>query len=136
MKISQKLENACRVLLQLAERYDGETVTRLDALAQREDVSSSFLVQIFNDLRRAGIVDSRRGKQGGYLLARDPANISLRDIAEALEPNLLQKSFSSNGESGTAIAAAWEQVSEDLNSQLAAISLAKLKDDGTPMFYI
>ena len=53
-------------MAQLAKRHDGRTVTRLDELAQREAVSANFLVQILNDLRRAGLVESRRGKSGAH----------------------------------------------------------------------
>ena len=74
MKISQKLEYACRALAQLAKHHDGRTLTRLEDLAQREAVSGNFLVQILNDLRRAGLIESRRGKAGGYLLGPHAGN--------------------------------------------------------------
>jgi len=136
VKISQKFENACRVLIQLADRHDGETVTRLETLAQREDVSSSFLVQILNDLRRAGLVESKRGKQGGYLLANDPAEMSLYDIAAAMEPGLIEKSVSDGGDSGGALKIAWETTSDLFNDHLKTVSLASLKKDDGGMFYI
>ncbi len=65
MRVSQKLEYACRAMAQLAKQADGKTITRLDEIAQREAVSSNFLVQILNDLRRSGLVTSKRGKFGG-----------------------------------------------------------------------
>jgi len=89
VRISQKLEYACRALIQLSKHHDGKTITRLEALAQREEVSSNFLVQILNDLRRSNIVDSRRGKAGGYLLSRKPADISLYEVVAVIEPALL-----------------------------------------------
>ena len=82
-------------MAQLAKRHDGRTITRLDELAQREAVSANFLVQILNDLRRAGLVESRRGKSGGYLLARKPDTIQLRarrivgNLAVALQASQL-----------------------------------------------
>lgn len=124
------------MLLQLADRYDGETVTRLETLAQREDVSSSFLVQILNDLRRAGLVESKRGKQGGYLLSGEPAQISLFEIANALEPGLTEKSVSNSGENGAALQIAWDGASDLLNDHLRSVSLASLKKDDGGMFYI
>ncbi len=90
MKISQKLEYACRALAQLAKSYDGKTLSRLDELAQREAVSANFLVQILNDLRRAGIIESRRGAHGGYILSRPAEKITLRQIVDAVGPSLLQ----------------------------------------------
>ena len=108
MKISQKLEYACRALAQLAKYHDGRTLTRLEDLAQREAVSANFLVQILNDLRRAGLIESRRGKAGGYLLARRADQISLRQVVEAVDPSLLQCSVTRDGDSGAAVRLAAE----------------------------
>jgi Rrf2 family protein len=137
MKISQKLEYACRALAQLARRHDGRTFTRLEELAQREDVSANFLVQILNDLRRAGLVASRRGQAGGYLLARAPQSMTLRQVVEAVDPALLQCSVSGEGESGNAVRQAWERVSSALCHELDQITVASLASDpGGAMFYI
>lgn len=137
MKISQKLEYACRALAQLARRHDGRTLTRLEDLAQREAVSANFLVQILNDLRRAGLIDSRRGKTGGYLLARGPESITLRQVVEAVDPALLQCGVSRDGESGQAVRQAWDEVSETLGTALDRRTLESLVNSaGGPMFYI
>lgn len=137
MKISQKLEYACRALAQLAKHHDGRTLTRLDELAQREAVSGNFLVQILNDLRRAGLIDSRRGKSGGYLLGRPPEEITLRQVVEAVDPALLQVSVSRDGESGAPVRQAWDQVSAALQQSLDQITLDTLGgNSGGPMFYI
>jgi Rrf2 family protein len=137
MKISQKLEYACRALAQLARHHDGRTLTRLEDLAQREAVSANFLVQILNDLRRAGLIDSRRGKTGGYLLARGPETITLRQVVDAVDPSLLQCAVSREGESGQAVRLAWEQVSQGLQQALDGITLETLAStSGGPMFYI
>lgn len=137
MKISQKLEYACRALVQLAKAYDGKTLTRLDELAQREAVSANFLVQILNDLRRGGIIDSRRGAAGGYTLSRPAQNINLRQIVEAVEPTQLQNTALDQGESGAAVRRAWETVSTQLAGSLEEISLEALASPPSdPMFYI
>lgn len=137
MKISQKLEYACRALVQLAKSYDGKTLTRLDDLAQREAVSANFLVQILNDLRRAGIIDSRRGASGGYILSRTADNITMRQIVEAVEPSQLQNTALDQGESGTAVRRAWQAVSAKLAGDLDAVTLDSLASPPSdPMFYI
>ena len=138
MKISQKLEYACRALAQLAKTYDGKTLTRLDDLAQREVISSNFLVQILNDVRRAGLIESRRGASGGYTLSRPPANITLRQIVDAVEPSQLQNTVQeAQGESGTVVKRAWETVSGKLTADLDAITLEGLASPPSdPMFYI
>lgn len=106
-------------------------------MAQREAVSGNFLVQILNDLRRAGLVDSRRGKSGGYLLARPADAITLRQIVDAVDPTLLQCGVSTEGESGAAVRAAWENVSGALRHSLDQITLESMvSGQGAPMFYI
>jgi Rrf2 family protein len=137
MRISQKLDYACRAMAQLAKRHDGRTITRLEELAQREAVSANFLVQILNDLRRAGLVESRRGKSGGYLLSREPNTIHLKEIVDAVEPSLLTFSTHTEGESGHAVRSAWEYVALRLRESLEGIDLKHLAQKGEdPMFYI
>jgi Rrf2 family protein len=121
----------------MAKHHDGRTLIRLDDLAQREAVSANFLVQILNDLRRGGIVESRRGKAGGYLLARQPSSVTLREIIEVVDPSLLACSVSSDGDSGGSVAETWEEISKGLRVQLNAITLEALARRGEqPMFYI
>ncbi len=124
-------------MAQLAKYHDGRTLTRLEDLAQREAVSGNFLVQILNDLRRAGLVESRRGKAGGYLLARASNQITLRQVVEAVDPALLQVSVAMDGDSGQTVKRAWEQVSTSLKQSLDQITVENLaSSQGAPMFYI
>lgn len=94
-------------------------------------------MQILNDLRRAGLIDSRRGKAGGYLLGRDPETISLRQVVDAVDPSLLHCMVSRDGESGAAVRHAWDEVSASLQQALDRITLETLcSHSGGPMFYI
>lgn len=135
MRISQKLEYACRAMVQLAQHHDGETLTRLDELARREAVSANFLVQILNDLKRGDLIISKRGKTGGYLLARDPREINLLDITKAADPGMLSQHIPGKGESSSAIHDAWNHVHDSLTRELSSITLDSLSTQ-TPMFYI
>ncbi len=124
-------------MAQLAKQADAKTITRLDEIAQREAVSSNFLVQILNDLRRGGVIESRRGKAGGYLLARPPEAINLREIVDAVEPDLLNITTHTEGESGNAVRQIWQAVSERTRAQLEGIDLKQLTERGNePMYYI
>ncbi len=122
-------------MVQLARHHDGQTLTRLDELAQREAVSANFLVQIFNDLKRDGLIESKRGKSGGYLLARAPRDITLYDITQAVESNLIKLNISDDGEAGSAVKEAWKQASQSLQKELKSITLDNLTPQST-MFYI
>lgn len=124
-------------MAQLAKQADAQTITRLEEIAQREDVSANFLVQILNDLRRAELVISKRGKLGGYLLGKKASDISLYDVVNAVDPSVLGASSSSNGESGDQVRRAWETAGKALNRSLKDITLDTLTDEGAnPMFYI
>ena len=138
MKVSQKLENACRVLVQLAQAYDGHKVTRVEELAKREGVSANFLLQILNDLRRAGLVTSRRGKNGGYILARPAAEISLREIVEAVDGTPIEVEVQAAGDSGVRVARVWGEVARNFATMLDGITLVEMAatPDGGGMFYI
>ena len=122
-------------MIQLAKHHDGQTLTRLDALAQREAVSSNFLVQILNDLKRGGLIISKRGKAGGYLLAREPREINLQQITNAVEPSILTANVSDQGESGSSVQDAWAKISQSLDQSLSEVTLDSLVSE-SPMFYI
>lgn len=122
-------------MVQLARHHDGQTLTRLDDLAQREAVSANFLVQILNDLKRGGLVVSKRGKAGGYLLAREPREISMQHITMAVEPGMLTPNTAGEGESGGAVCEVWSGVGGTLGQALHAITLDSLCNE-SPMFYI
>jgi len=106
-------------------------------LAQREAVSANFLVQILNDLRRAGLVVSRRGKAGGYMLGRLPQAITLRQVVAAVDPALLECSVARHGESGPSVRYTWDQVAAMLQQALDQLTVENLAHNpGGPMFYI
>lgn len=137
MRISQKLEYACRALAQLAKNFDGNSITRLEDIAQREAVSSSFLVQILNELRKGEIISSKRGKQGGYFLSRAPKQISLYAVVYAVDPSLIATDISNDGESGRSVSLAWTTLSNDFSAELKKITLEDLiTQEDAGMFYI
>lgn len=84
MKLSNKGRYAILALLDLAlHREDGATQVR--QICEREEIPPRFLEQVFQDLKRAGIVRSTRGPKGGYQLSRDPEQVRLGDIIRAIE---------------------------------------------------
>ncbi|MEM8864917.1 MAG: Rrf2 family transcriptional regulator [Planctomycetota bacterium] len=85
MKLTAKTEYACLAMLQLAAERSGCKPMPIKALSAKQDIPEGFLVQILQDLRRAGLVTSTRGASGGYQLARESAAISLAEVIEAIE---------------------------------------------------
>jgi Rrf2 family protein len=84
MKISYRGDYALKAVLDLALHYNQGVVTIPD-LARRADVPVKFLEQVLLDLKKGGFVDSRRGINGGYLLARHPKSIKLGGVIRFID---------------------------------------------------
>jgi Rrf2 family protein len=84
MRITYKGDYALKTILDLALHYGNSPVTISD-LAERADIPIKFLEQILLDLKRGGFVESRRGKVGGYLLAKHPSKIKVGDIIRFID---------------------------------------------------
>ena len=82
MRTTAKADYAVRAAVELAAA--GELVTA-EHIAQAQGIPVNFLENILRDLRRAGVVESRRGQQGGYALARPADEISVADVIRAVE---------------------------------------------------
>src|SRR5689334_14814035 len=84
MKLSVRGEYALRALLVLGLNYD-EQVVRIQTISEQQNIPKRFLEQILNDLKSAGVVQSRRGVAGGYRLARRPEQITLAEVVRHVE---------------------------------------------------
>ncbi|HTB63233.1 MAG TPA: Rrf2 family transcriptional regulator [Opitutales bacterium] len=137
VKISLKVEYACRVLAQLARAYGKPRLAHIEALAKAEAVPANYLVQILNELRNGGLISSRRGKQGGYALARAPQEISLYDIVRVVDSEMLEPPTPSAGQSGTRVSAVWREVGTAVESALKAHTVEDLiSRDAAEMWHI
>lgn len=84
LRITRHTDYAVRALIYLAGREEGE-VAFISDISANQDLPKSYLSKILQDLRRAGIVNSKRGASGGFTLAGSASLITLRDIIEAIE---------------------------------------------------
>ena len=84
MKLSKKSRYGLRALIDLAVNSRTELVS-LGSIAQRNDSSAQYLEHVFSALRKGHIVKSMKGSQGGYFLEREPEEITVAQIVEALE---------------------------------------------------
>ena len=84
MKLSLRGEYAVRALLVLGLRYD-EPLLRIQTISEEQNIPKRFLEQILNDLKSAGLVQSKRGVAGGYRLARQPEEISIAAVIRHIE---------------------------------------------------
>jgi Rrf2 family protein len=134
MRFSSRSEYGIRVLVRLGNHY-GQGPLALNDLAQQEDLPLAYLEQIAGQLRRAGLVTSRMGVRGGYLLARPPAQISMADIVRTLEGSLAPvsclaegggKGECSHADSPCSAHAFWEQLQTTITSALESVTVADL----------
>jgi Rrf2 family protein len=97
MQITRATEYAIRGLLDLCSQPEG-TVCLLSEVSERQNIPPSFLSKIFQNLAKAGMVSSFRGSGGGFVLARDPRQITLLDVLEAIEGRLALNVCVTNGQ--------------------------------------
>lgn len=83
--ISQKARYALRAVVALAKPYGTDELLVISEIAKRERIPKKFLEQILLDLKHRGIVDSRRGKAGGYFLSRSPSDITFGEILRIID---------------------------------------------------
>lgn len=137
MKLSVKVNYACRVLAQIARLHGTGELAHVETLAQAEAVPANYLAQILSELRDGGLITSRRGKQGGYALARPPEQITLLEIVKLIEGELLDYTEENRGQSSRRMSQVWADVRAALEAKLKTFTLDKLSA-GTPdeMYYI
>ncbi len=146
MRISSKGDYGLRALFDLAQRY-GEGPVQSDDIATRQGVPVNYLNQLLITMRRAGLIESLRGPQGGHMLARPPETITLRDILIALEGPLLPTEPSredltpSVPEDHDLIDEVWVELRTRLEAMLGEVTLddlcqRKRQRSGNLMYYI
>lgn len=84
MRLSTKGRYSTRLMLELALHY-GEDPVLLKNIAKRQEISEGYLVHLLPSLKAAGMINSARGSHGGYTLARDPSQIKLSEVVQAVE---------------------------------------------------
>ena len=125
MRATQQLQYAIYGVFDLA--YNGGSgPTRIQEVAERQGIPTRYLEQIFQKLRRAGLVASKRGPGGGYLLARSPDEISLADVLLAVQGALLTRSEGETGPVRENPEFVWELVREGLRTALQRWTIADL----------
>ena len=84
--VSQKCQYALRAVLELSRRFGGGP-TSVAAIAQAQAIPQRFLELIIGELRQGGVVASKRGARGGYVLLHEPAELSVSDVMKAVDSN-------------------------------------------------
>ncbi len=134
MKLSTKGKYGLRAMLDIAVHSTGDHVS-LYSIAQRQNISVNYLEQVFSSLRKAGLVKSVKGAQGGYVLAENPDDIMVGTILRALEGDLSVADEEVEVVSAEATFVkciqlnVWDRINECLNRMADSISLGSLAEE-------
>ena len=134
MKLSNKGRYGVRAIFDIAFHSHGRA-TQIKDIAERQGIPPRFLEQIFQDLKRAGMVKSKRGPKGGYALARPPGDIRLGDIVRALEGPIVVSSPEAERAGGDATSRAiteeaFTQISDGIEACFDAVTIEELCERG------
>ena len=133
MKVSTRGDYAARALLSLALHEDGETQTPTSVrdIAERTGLPQPYLEQILLALKGAGLVRSKRGVGGGYVLARPAAEITLGEVVSAVDGPIVVGDFGRPHENGACdhegqcvLLGLWSDVGEHMREHLDSYTLA------------
>ena len=148
MKISTKGRYGLRAMVDLAVYSAGDHIS-LKSIAERQNISEGYLEQVFSTLRKAGLINSIKGAQGGYSLADQPENITVGRILRVLEGDLSvidEKSIEEKTKDKIEACinyTVWSAINESIDNVVDRITLEKLMneyrkmiDQEASMYYI
>ena len=135
MKVSTRGDYASRALLSLALHADVSGPTSVRDIADRTGLPQPYLEQILLALKGAGLVRSKRGVGGGYVLARSPEEITLGQIVSAVDGPIVAGDFGEPHKDGACdhegqcvLLAVWADVGSHMRSHLDSFTLADMVD--------
>ena len=141
MKLSTKSRYGVRALFDMAY-HAGTLPVQIKDISRRQKISPRYLEQIFQDLKKAGLLRSRRGPQGGYFLARKPQEITVMDIIHATEGEMALVDCVKTGkkskkgcefENQCITQQVWAEASRKLNEYLGTVTIKDLCDKAREM---
>ena len=133
MKISTKGRYATRAMMELALQQESLPV-KLKDIASAQGISIKYLENLFRELKNAGLVTSVVGKNGGYRLAKKPAEIKVLDIVETMEGDLAPVECVTNSEyceyeDECHVKSVWKKVGDAVKEVLGSTNLQDLVDE-------
>jgi Rrf2 family protein len=133
LRMSTRSRYGLRLMIALGVRYR-EGITLMKDVSRGEGISEKYLGQIIIPLKAAGLVSSQRGSHGGYALAKPPEQVTVKDIVEAIEGDIVPVPCTDDSEncgraSTCAAAKVWKRLTDDMKKSLSAFTLADLVRD-------
>ena len=134
-----KSDYAARAVLGLAARYEERVAVRAEDVAADQRIPVNYLVQILIELKSKQIVKSQRGKDGGYMLNRPPAEITFGDVLRAIHGQVFDSPALSDPRCAPELREAWRRLQKDFGVAADAITfqhLLEARQDKEKMYYI
>jgi Rrf2 family protein len=133
MKISTKGDYGIRALIELTHHFGDVKPLQSSEIAARQKIPESYLEQLLTTLRRSGFIRSVRGPQGGHALVREPSDLRVSEVVEALEGSImptdcLDESSSCSKNGGCAQRDMWQAVREAILGVLDSTTIADLAE--------
>ncbi|AZV56207.1 Rrf2 family transcriptional regulator [Clostridium sp. AWRP] len=135
MKLSTKGRYGVKAMVDLAIHYSDEP-SSIKSISERQNISEYYLEQLFSNLRKSNLVKSIRGAQGGYILNREPKDITVADIMKVLEgPIEISDCVDENNESSCsnmdccATRLLWSRIKESIEDVMKSTTLQDMVDD-------
>lgn len=126
IKLSREEEYGIIALIDLSR--NGHQVERVKVIADRQNIPSRFLEQIFTKLRQANIVVGKRGPTGGYRLSESADKITLSRVVNALRPEAKAEDVVNRGNIARVVNSAWGEIEKSFNKTLEKMTLADLSN--------
>jgi len=139
VKLSVKSDYAARAVLGLARQYSTGAAVRAEDVAAEQAIPPNYLVQILIELKSGGIVRSVRGKEGGYLLGRPPAEITMGQVLRAIHGQLFDTPALGDPHCPIELREAWRKLQRPLDKAADEITFQQLLEAGedkAKMYYI
>jgi Rrf2 family cysteine metabolism transcriptional repressor len=139
VKLSAKSDYAARAVLGLARHYQTGGSLRAEQLAEEQGIPSNYLVQILIELKSQKIVKSLRGKEGGYLLARPPGEITLAEVLRCFHGEVFESPALTDPRCPPELREAWKRLQKAVDETAEGIDFQRLLDQGAEkakMYYI
>ncbi|MEY4745332.1 MAG: hypothetical protein RL272_1277 [Candidatus Parcubacteria bacterium] len=132
LNVPQKVDHGLVLMRHLALRYAAKTPLSLDDVARKERISQGYLEEVARLLRAAGLVEGRRGARGGYVLARDPRELTVADVMTAIEGRTWAAECLGGATKRARLAAhdsVWRKVQGQVMTTLRGITIADVAED-------
>ncbi|WP_017414606.1 RrF2 family transcriptional regulator [Clostridium tunisiense] len=132
MKLSTKGRYGVKAMVDLAINYGKEPVS-IKSISERQKISEYYLEQLFSSLRKSGLIKSVRGASGGYILDKEPKDITVYEVLEVLEGPIEISNCIEDGSCNNidccATRIVWKKIKESIDSVTTSITLQDIVDD-------